>query len=80
MIQIFINNMLNNLGNKPVIGAVLGSLTYVLGLIIPIEQDARDTITWVLSNCAFIVTVFVGIVTLYAKLIHKQKSKKNEKY
>ncbi len=76
MIQIFINNMLNFLDKKPIVGAITSFAMYTIGIIVPIEQTDREIITWILQNCAFLVTILVGAVTIYAKFHHNQKKKK----
>ena len=77
MLQILINNMLNFLDKKPIVGVITGSITYMVGLIIPLEQGDREAITWVLQNCAFLATILVAIITIYAKVFHtNNKTKK----
>ena len=75
MIQIFINNMLDFLDKKPFVGAFTSLASYLVAIVMPIEQSDREIITWILQDFAFLITILVGLVTLYAKLFHNTKTK-----
>jgi len=52
------------LQNNPRFGFLTGSITYILGISV---ESYQNQITWILQNIAFIVTIIVGLFTLYSQ-------------
>ena len=57
-------------------GAGTTILTFLLGSIMPLDKSMQDEITFWLQASAFVISIIVGLLTIY---ISVKKIRKNEK-
>lgn len=57
-------------------GAGTTILTFILGSIMPLDKSLQDEITFWLQASAFLITIIVGLLTIYITI---KKIRRNEK-
>ena len=65
------------LSDKPVIGWITSTVSFLFGL--QFNKETMDIVIFLLQILAFSVSIFAGILTIYAQLIKMKKNcNKNE--